>query len=96
MSLVAEDLGMSTRTLSRRLAAEGESFGAILDKLRSDLAARYLTRRDLSLSQIGWLLGYAESSSFVRAVQRWTGKSPGEFRRTSAQVDSTTADSKLR
>lgn len=81
IAAVAQDLGMSTRTLSRRLAAEGESFGAILDKLRSDLAARYLQSEELSMAQIGWLLGYTEQSSFVRAVQRWTGKSPRDVRR---------------
>jgi AraC-like DNA-binding protein len=86
---------MSSRTLSRRLAAQGESFGLILDKLRSNLAARYLRRNDLSLSQIGWLLGYSESSSFVRAVQRWTGKAPGEVRRALAQDDITNSDSEL-
>jgi AraC-like DNA-binding protein len=64
--------------------AEGESFGAILDKLRSDLAARYLQSEELSMSQIAWLLGYTEQSSFVRAVQRWTGKSPRNVRRSAA------------
>lgn len=77
---VAADLGMSPRTLSRRLAAEGTSFGAILDELRATLARRYLQQPELSISQVAWLVGYAEGSAFVRAVQRWTGKSPRELR----------------
>jgi AraC-like DNA-binding protein len=78
---IAKDLGMSVRTLSRRLADEGLTFSAILNELRSDLAQLYLHNHTISISQIAWLLGYNEASSLVRAVQRWTGKSPGEVRR---------------
>jgi len=78
---IASDLGMSTRTLSRRLADDGLTFTGILDDLRSDLARRYLPNRTLSISQIAWLLGYKELSSFVHAFQRWTGRTPTEVRR---------------
>lgn len=78
---IANDLGMSPRTLSRRLAEEGLTFSGILDELRAVLARSYLRNKELSISQITWLLGYAEASSFVHAFQRWTGMSPSHARR---------------
>ncbi|WP_198411760.1 AraC family transcriptional regulator [Microvirga flavescens] len=79
---VASDLGLSIRTLSRKLAAEGLTFSTILDELRFDLALQYLRNYELSISQIAWLLGYTEISSFVHAFQRWAGKSPTDARRS--------------
>lgn len=78
---VASDLGMSVRTLSRRLADEGLTFSTILEELRSSLATRYLQNNNLSISQIAWLLGYSEVSSFAHAFQRWTGTSPTSVRK---------------
>ncbi len=78
---VASDLGMSARTLSRRLAEEGLAYSAILEELRSNLANQYLHDSDLLISEIAWRLGYTEVSSFVHAFQRWTGRSPTHVRR---------------
>jgi AraC-like DNA-binding protein len=78
---IASDLGMSVRTLSRRLADEGQTFSTILEELRSDMANRYLQNSSLSISQIAWLLGYSEVSSFAHAFQRWTGNSPTSVRK---------------
>jgi AraC-like DNA-binding protein len=78
--LVAAGLGMSPRTLARRLAAEDSSFAEILTEVRSALADRYLADRTLPISQIAWLLGYAEISAFTRAFQRWTGMVPSAAR----------------
>ena len=80
LSNVAKQLGMSTRTLSRRLREEGVLFATILDEARSALAKSYLAERDLPVSQIAWLLGYREVSSFNHAFKRWTGKTPQQFR----------------
>jgi AraC-like DNA-binding protein len=77
---VARRLGMSQRTLARRLSAEGLTFTGVLDHLRSDLAKRYVSDPDLSISQIAWLLGYQEVSAFTHAYKRWTGKTPREMR----------------
>ena len=77
---VAHELGMSVRTLARRLADLGVTFAQILDELRHDLALRYLRDRDLSLSQIAFLLGYSEVSAFSHAFRRWTRTTPGEWR----------------
>lgn len=77
---IAANIGMTTRTLARRLAEEGASYGAVLDELRRDLSVRYLKDRSLSLCQIAWLLGYSEVTSFNHAFKRWTGHSPKRAR----------------
>jgi AraC-like DNA-binding protein len=77
---IARKLGMSQRTLARRLASEGLSFGKVLDELRADLAQRHLRDTDLSISQIAWLLGYQEVSAFTHAFKRWTGRTPRAMR----------------
>ena len=77
---VAHRLGLSERTFARRLAAEGLSFGEILDQIRRDLAVQYL-EENLRASQIAWRLGFQQQSAFSHACHRWTGKSPSEFRR---------------
>jgi AraC-like DNA-binding protein len=78
--VIATELGMSDRTLSRRLAGEGTSFDEILDRLRHDLAQRYITASNLSLGQIAFNLGYANQPAFTTAFKRWSGKSPSELR----------------
>jgi len=79
-SEVAQHLGMSPRTLARKLRAEGVAFANILAQLRSALAQRYLSERELPISEIAWLLGYCEVSSFTHAFKRWTGKTPRQYR----------------
>ena len=59
---VARKLGLSQRTLSRRLAAEGLTFSKVRQTLRADLANRHLADKDLSISKIAWLLGYQDVS----------------------------------
>ena len=76
----ARRLGMSTRTLARRLAVEGLTFAKLLTELRVDLAKRYLEDDELPISQIAWLLGYQEVSAFTHAFKRWIGKTPREAR----------------
>ena len=77
---IAPRLGLSQRTFARRLSLEGHTFSEVLEKLRSDLAERYLTDESLSVSKIAWLLGYQEVSAFTHAFKRWTGKTPREAR----------------
>jgi AraC-like DNA-binding protein len=77
---IARRLGVSPRTLARRLAAEGLTFTTVLAGLRADLARRYLQDEDLSISKIAWLLGYREVSAFTHAYKRWTGKTPRKVR----------------
>ncbi len=81
--VVAKKLGMSERTLARRLAEEGATFNDTLQELKASLATRYLEEDNMPISKIAWLLGFEEASSFSHACRRWTGKSPREFRRSS-------------
>jgi AraC-like DNA-binding protein len=73
---ISQRLGISPRTLERRLATEGLTFSRVLDELRLDLAKRYLRERGLPISEIAWLLGYREASAFNHAFKRWTGTTP--------------------
>jgi AraC-like DNA-binding protein len=77
---IARQLGMSLRTLERRLGSEGLTFTGILSELRVDLAKRYLLEEDLAISKIAWLLGYQDVGGFTHAFKRWTGKAPREAR----------------
>lgn len=77
---VARRLGMSLRTLSRKLHDEGATYAEILDELRAALAMRYLRESELPVSEIAWLLGYMEISSLTHAFKRWTGMTPRQFR----------------
>ena len=79
---VAQKLAISTRTLSRKLRDEDVAFREILEETRAALAKRYLAERDLPVSEIAWLLGYVEVSSFTNAFKRWTGMTPRQFRLT--------------
>jgi AraC-like DNA-binding protein len=81
-SNVAQKLAVSTRTLSRKLRNEDVAFAEILEETRAALAKRYLAERDLPVSEIAWLLGYSEVSSFTHAFKRWTGLTPRQFRLT--------------
>src|SRR3984957_11866401 len=77
---VAETLALSLRTLARRLAEEGTTYGEVVDQLRRSLATQYLNDPGMSLGQIAWLLGYEGSTSFNHAFKRWTGRSPSADR----------------
>ena len=78
---VARALGMSERTLSRRLADEGTTYEELVDQLRRSLAFQYIKAPSISVSQIAWLLGYEGSTSFNHAFVRWTGSSPSVVRK---------------
>ena len=77
---VAQALALSLRTLARRLADEGTTYGEVVDQLRKSLATQYLNDPGMSLGQIAWLLGYEGSTSFNHAFKRWTGRSPSADR----------------
>ena len=77
---IARQLGVSQRTLARRLIAEEVSYSEVLEDLRSDLANRYLADPELAISHIAWLLGYRDVGAFSHAFKRWTGKTPGQAR----------------
>jgi len=78
---VARALHMSTRTLQRNLSGAGTTFRTVLDDVRSGLAESYLADGRVSIPEVAFLLGFSEQSSFHRAFLRWTGSSPGRWRR---------------
>ncbi|MET1413341.1 AraC family transcriptional regulator ligand-binding domain-containing protein [Roseibium sp. HPY-6] len=79
---VAARLGLSARTLQRRLAAQGHAFQDLVDEARQDLAIRLLRRTDYALAEVAFLTGFAEQSAFTRAFKRWRGETPASYRRT--------------
>jgi AraC-like DNA-binding protein len=77
---ISRKLGMSERTLARRLSREGLTLTRVLGDLKLELAKRYLLDEDLTISAIAWLLGYREVSALTHAFHRWFGKTPREMR----------------
>lgn len=78
---IARRLHVSKRSLQRRLSEEGASFKEILTETRAELSEHYLRRNDVSLAEIAFLVGFRDPTSFFRAFQSWTGKTPMEARR---------------
>jgi AraC-like DNA-binding protein len=77
---VASSLCMTSRTLSRKLAAEGVTFTDLLARVRHALALDYLRTTRLSMEDIAEALGFSDANSFRQAFRRWSGKSPTEYR----------------
>lgn len=71
----ARAMGVSTRTLQRRLQAEGTSFAEVVDALRREIALAYV-HKQVPLAEIATLLGYSDATAFHHAFRRWTGVSP--------------------
>ena len=80
MDVAATKLGMSRRTLLRRLKDEGTTFERMLDELRCTLALGYLEERKCSVIETAYLVGFSDPAAFSRAFKRWTGTSPRAVR----------------
>lgn len=80
LRLVARELGVSTRTLQRRLTDEKVTFQQLVAEARHELARHYLRYSRLELSETAYLLGYEDANSFFRAFHQWEGTTPGEWR----------------
>lgn len=88
----AREMGMSSRTLRRKLTEQGSSFQQVLDECRMRQAVfEFRVRPDLSIAQIALRLGYAEHSNFTRAFHRWSGISPQAYRANLAATAPETA-----
>jgi AraC-like DNA-binding protein len=85
MTDVAKELGLSSRTLQRRLNDEGVSFQQLLLDARRELARHYLLQPSLELNETAYLLGYEDPNSFFRAFHEWEGTSPGQWRTLNLQ-----------
>ena len=77
---VARELGMSERSLQRHLRELGYTFAALADEVREVTARLYLEQPDMALAEVGYLLGFADQSTFNRAFKRWTGFTPRQAR----------------
>ncbi|WP_280282377.1 AraC family transcriptional regulator [Pseudomonas sp. BN415] len=82
---IAQELGMTRGALRTRLAKHEIGFQGLVDQLRRDMALAYLDNHTLDLVEIAFLLGFSEQSAFQRAFKRWTGYTPGNYRRRQQQ-----------
>jgi AraC-like DNA-binding protein len=73
-------MGMSERTLRRRLSEAGSSYKGMYDALRAAEAERLLLESDASAAQVGLAVGFADQTAFIRAFRRWKGSTPGAWR----------------
>jgi AraC-like DNA-binding protein len=81
MAGAARDLGMSERSLRRHLSAEGTSYRNVVQSALETSAGRMLRDPALAIKEIATALGFADAAAFVHAFKRWTGMTPGEYRR---------------
>jgi len=77
---LARALGLSRRTLQRKLGDLGLTYKGVLEKTRYELALRYLDDPSKTVTDITFLLGFSEQSAFTRAFKRWSGKAPTAYR----------------
>jgi AraC-like DNA-binding protein len=82
LEAIALRLSIAPRTLQRKLKEAGTSQQELLDEMRRELSIHYLQERQMAVYEVAFLLGFSETSAFHRAFKRWTGTTPGEFRRT--------------
>ena len=80
LSNVASQLGISARTLQRRLRQNGTSYSLVLDELRREVSSELLVEGNLAVSDVAYLLGYSEPSAFQRAFRRWYELTPRQFK----------------
>lgn len=78
---IAQALGLSRRTLVRRLESEGNCYQDLLDETRNELACWYLRQSSRSLSEIAERIGFSDQGNFARGFRRWQGITPSEYRR---------------
>ncbi len=81
LEAVSLQLGLAPRTLQRRLSERGETFNGVLERTRKELAMTYIAQADVGLSELAYLLGYADQTAFQRAFKKWTGTTPGKYRK---------------
>lgn len=78
--VIARELAMSEAALQQKLAERGTNFHGLLDETRCELAIGYLQQPALTITEIAFLLGFADASNFTRAFKRWKGATPSSFR----------------
>lgn len=81
LELIATQMHMTSRTLRRKLTAEGNSFQQLKDNTRRDRAINFLADIRISIAEVGRRIGFTETPAFTRAFKQWTGLSPGAYRK---------------
>jgi len=79
---IAEHMGMSNRTLTRRLSESGVTFRDLIQKTQEEVSKALLKNSSNGLADVAFQTGFSEQSAFNRAFKRWTGSSPLEFRKS--------------
>jgi AraC-like DNA-binding protein len=85
LAVAAKRVGLATRTLNRRLAAEGTSYQQLREQARYTIARQLLAGTRMPANQVADHLGYANASAFTRAFRQWSGKAPAEWRASKAR-----------
>ena len=81
LDVIAAQFSLHPKTMQRRLASEGHTYGSLVDHVRKESAERYLRETELSLTHLARELGYSEQSALTRSCHRWFGDSPANIRR---------------
>lgn len=84
LTMTAQLLNLTPRTLHRRLIEEGTSYREILESVREQMATHLLQDQQLSIQEVAYMLGYGDIANFRRAFKRWTGEAPSRFRQALA------------
>lgn len=87
MERIASSMGMTPRTLRRRLSANNKSFSDIFDDVRKVLALEYLKATKITVEEVAELLGFADAANFRKSFKRWTGKRPSECRAEDGETE---------
>ena len=74
---VANIMAIGARTLQRHLKEQGTSFGKVLDNTRRELAIQHIKAATMEIKEISFLLGFSDSSAFIKAFKKWTGENSG-------------------
>lgn len=86
IALVARELGLSQRTLQRRITAEGQTFRVLLAEARHEMSLQLLSDPAIDIKEIAYLPGYDDTNSFYRAFRQWEGVTPNHWRRDASQA----------
>jgi AraC-like DNA-binding protein len=78
---ISKQLGVSARTLQRKLNEEDTSYHKLVEDVQRALSERYLKSSELTICEISYLVGFSQQSAFQRAFKRWKGITPKEFQR---------------
>lgn len=78
---IAKSMAVSERTLQRRLEDLELSYSKVLSEVRHEVSETYLQEPNVSIAEVAWLLGFSDQSSFSRAFKRWTGRTPGAWKK---------------